>query len=131
MESSKPLRVVLDIIYVILECFKFSNLLLHAVGDLIDWIGRAGDGFKVVSENCEEFLEYNTASAHVFQNYFHVTGFVENFLNLCKVPAFDGRFALDRHFSFLEPLLPSIEHLNALFDDSNSFMRLVLLENVL
>jgi len=115
LESSQPFSVVIDVVHIVLECFKLPDLLLYTISDRVDWFRRARYSFKVVAEDSEKLLKDNARNIKVFKNDFHVSGSIENFLDLRKVPSLDCDFTFDLHFCVLELLLPSVKDLNALF----------------
>ena len=117
MEGGAPLRHILGVEDVEAEGFEFADLFFDSVGEVVDLFGAASDCFEVVAEDGEELLLHFAGFLEVFEDTFHVLGFVEDVLDTGEVPTTDRRFLLDFHLGSLETLIPLVQHLDTLLND--------------
>lgn len=66
LESSEPLRIVVNVVDIILEGFKFTNLLFDSICDCINRFRGASYSFEVISKNSKELFKYNAGYIEIF-----------------------------------------------------------------
>ena len=108
--------VVVGVENVVVESFKFADLVFNAVSDAIDRVTGASDCFQVVTQDGEELLQHHAGVVEVTEDNEHVFRARKDLLDR-EFPAVNRYFGLDVHLRLIELVLPLLKHSNALLDD--------------
>ena len=82
-----PILVMVRVKDIIREVDQFADLLVHTRTYCIDRVRRTGNLLKFFTKNGLELFEYFTSFSDVFDNNYHVVGFVEDCARVAKFPA--------------------------------------------